>query len=402
MMKACGWATWATATPIWGRRHAPSNSTSGHWPSSARSVTRGGEGHALGNLGICYADLGQKARAIELCKHALAIAREIGDRQGEGVHLTSLGNRCAELGQTARAIELYEQALEIAREMGDRRGEGNRLGNLGNCYANLGQTARATELYEHALAIAREIGDRLGEGSSLGNLGTCYARLGQTERALEFIKQTLAIRREIGDRRGEAIDLGNLVSVLVDQGDYAKVIQHARESVRIAKEIAKPASSQYSSLATAHLCVGDLPAARAAAETAWEYDELQNNHYALALLGLIALRQGDGDAAREAFAASVAQADALLAHTAQYFQALDSRGLALCGLALCEERNPVSGRNRVSQAVAAYRDARAVNHDAGIVASVLRLFDALAVADTEGRLAWARAAAAGEDAAGTT
>ena len=45
----------------------------------------------------------------------LASAREAKDRQAEGVLLGNLGNCYADLGQTHRAIEFFEQALAIAR-----------------------------------------------------------------------------------------------------------------------------------------------------------------------------------------------------------------------------------------------------------------------------------------------
>jgi len=360
---------------------------------------RAGEGRHLGNLGSCYAALEQTTRAIEYYEQALAIACEIGDRRGEGADLGNLGNRYAALGQTARAIEYYEQALAIDREIADRRGEGADLGNLGSSYAALGQTARAIEYYEQALVIAREIGDRRGEGADLGNLGNRYAELGQTARAIEYYEHALVIDHEIGNRRGEGIYLDNLAEVLVDEGRYSEAVQRALESVEIGEEISSPDLGSFNNgcLALAHLCAGDLPAARAAAEAARQYDVPENNHYALALLGIIALRQGDGAAAQEASAAAVAQADTLLAHTPQYYAALDSRGLALCGLALCEARtrNQVSGRNLVSEATAAYRAARAINRDAGVVNRVLRLFDALAAADTAGVLAGVRDAANG-------
>ena len=78
-------ATWATATPTWGRPPAPSSTTSRRWPSPARSGIAEGKASRLGNLGNCYAGLGQTARAIEYYEQALAIAREIGDRRGEGL-----------------------------------------------------------------------------------------------------------------------------------------------------------------------------------------------------------------------------------------------------------------------------------------------------------------------------
>jgi hypothetical protein len=110
----------------------------------------------------------------------------------------------------------------------------------------------------------------------------------------------------------------------------------------------------------------------------------------VALLGLIALRQGDAAAAQEAFAAAVAATSELLSFTTQNYAALDTQGLALCGLTLCD------GVNRTAAASEAYRAARAINCDAVVVARVLRLFDALAVVDAAGVLKEVRAAAAGE------
>ena len=81
--------------------------------------------------------------------------------------------------------------------------------------------------------------------------------------------------------------------------------------------------------------------------------------------------------------------ETLLSAYAQNYAALDSKGLALCGLALTEDPK------RIAEAVAAYRAARAITKATGIVQRVLRLFDALAQADNHGVLAPVRAAAAG-------
>ena len=125
---------------------------------------------------------------------------------------------------------------------------------------------------------------------------------------------------------------------LIDTRRYAEAIQRGGESAKIGEEISSPVigSACGCVLALAYLCAGDLPTARAVAEAARSYDVPGNNHNALALLGVIALRQGDRRIAGEAFAAASAAADAILAHTPQFFDALDARGLACCGLALCE------------------------------------------------------------------
>ena len=108
------------------------------------------------------------------------------------------------------------------------------------------------------------------------------------------------------------------------------------------------------------------------------------------MLGVVALRQGDRNTAREAFTAAINEAGQLIALTAERYEALDFKGLSLCGLALCGD--PA----QIPAAKAAYQAARAVTSDAGIVPTVLLYFDALAQADTDGILAEVRPMAAGE------
>jgi tetratricopeptide (TPR) repeat protein len=269
------------------------------------------------------------------------------------------------------------------------------LGNLGNAYSNLGEVRQAIDYYEQALAIDRENGDRLGEGGDLSNLGDRYSDLGEVRRAIDYYEQALAIHREISGRSGESIDLVNIGHVQVDLGEFDKAMQSYNEAIQIADEIGFVQVQNYArwGLAIGHLCAGDPPAARAVAKEARQYDVPENNHNVLALLGLIALRQGDQAAAQEAFTAAVSQADQLLAHTPQYYDALDAKGLALSGLALVEDDR----EGRVAAAIEAFRAARAITQAKGIVGRVVRLFDALAVADRAGVLAGVRVAAAGEE-----
>src|SRR5437868_9698207 len=154
--------------------------------------------------------LGDTRHAVQFHEQHLAIAREIGDRRGEGAALSNPGIAYADLGEAHHAIEFDEQALLIHREIGDRRNEGNTLGSLGIAYRNLDETRPAIQFFEQQLAIAREIGDRCGEGNALCNLGVPYAHLGETDNAIQFYEQYLAIACGVGDRRGEGNALWNM------------------------------------------------------------------------------------------------------------------------------------------------------------------------------------------------
>jgi tetratricopeptide (TPR) repeat protein len=348
------------------------------------------EQHSVRNLGSAYYNLGRYEKAITCYEKALEIAREIGDRGGESKSLSNLGSCYFDLGQTERALDYQEQALEIAREIGARGSEGISLGNLGTAYYNWGEYEKAITYLEPALEIAREIGDRHSENAWLGNLGEWYALMGQNPRAIDCCEQALEIAHEIGDRNVEANILRNLGDLHLDQGEWDTATRLYHEAIQIADEIAysQEQNGARKGLAQACLSAGDLTAARTAAEAARQYDFPRGNANLLTLLGVIALRQGDRAAAQEAFEGAVAEAEALLIHSKQNYGALDSKGLALCGLALCEENS-----DHISAAIDAYRAARAMNKDAGIVRYVLRLFDELVRADSGGILAEVRSAA---------
>ncbi|HYO49488.1 MAG TPA: hypothetical protein VEW94_06520, partial [Chloroflexia bacterium] len=188
------------------------------------------------------------------------------------------------------------------------------------------------------------------------------------------------------------LKLGNLAELLIDKGHYEDAAARALESLQIGQEISSPLINIWANitLALSRLFTNDLPGARAAAKAGCQYDEPEHKHYLLTLLGLIALRQGDNEAAQEAFVAAVAQANELVKRSASNFSALDSKGLALSGLALC------GGSSQVPAAIEAYKAAREITKAPGIVARVLRLFDALAIVDEANVLAGVRTAAGGK------
>jgi hypothetical protein len=57
-----------------------------------------------------------------------------------------------------RAVELYEQALAVHREIGDRQGEAIASWDLGLAYERLGDLARAASLMQVTVDYERAIG----------------------------------------------------------------------------------------------------------------------------------------------------------------------------------------------------------------------------------------------------
>ena len=107
------------------------------------------------------------------------------------------------------------------------------------------------------------------------------------------------------------------------------------------------------------------------------------------LSGIIWLRQDQPAAAAREFHDAITQADERLEQASGAYKALDTKALALCGLALTTDPG------KAAEAATVFRAARAITSADGIIRRTLALFDALAAADRGGILAGIRPAVTG-------
>jgi len=244
------------------------------------------------------------------------------------------------------------------------------------------------------LAITREIGDRRSEGISLSNLGEQYSKLGEYDKSIDLYVQALQNAREIGNKYGESKRLNGLANVLIEKGDLQNAIKYSQESIQIGQEMSNPevCIESNDTLAKTLLFSEKPKDALQVIQDAGKYDQPNYNFNISSLHGIIALRQGERETAQEAFTKSIAQADEILAKTPDYYSALDAKGLALCGAAIAADnrrRTVDDGQSSMvyrQQAIETFKQARKIAPHAGVVKSVLRLFDELVKCDGDGIL----------------
>jgi tetratricopeptide (TPR) repeat protein len=230
------------------------------------------------------------------------------------------------------------------------------------------------------------------DSASKCNLGICYAALGQTQRAIEFHQLSLARTQEIGARLTKANQLRHLGDCHADLGKWQQAGGYCAQAIQISDEIgfAQGRSEGRLSLATVQLHAGELDAALQTAQAASADDYPPAAADLSLILGIVLARQAKRDAASRAFTDAVRSASTLIEQTSQNFHALDTKALALCGQALIE------GTSQLTEASTIFRAARTITRARGIVQRVLRLFDALAAADTAGILEPIRMAASND------
>ena len=328
---------------------------------------------------------GRYSEMVELHSRLLD---KLEDSLFKSASLGNMGTALRVMGKPVEALACYEQARALVRARKDFVNEAVWLGNMGNCYQDMGQTMKAIDCNERAIALKQITGSRHGLAERLGSLGNCYGDLGETTRSIEYHKKSLEAARYVFDKHSEGLILSNLADVLIDEEKFTEAITYAERGLKIGEELNSPMIRIYNlhAIAKAHFFSGNLPAARAASEKTRRYDVPEINHWCLSLLGAIALKQGELKAAQEIFSEAVAQTEMILKNSPQHFQAWDAKGFALAGLTLCEEID------HTVAAVEAFKKAREINRDTGIVHRTLLAFDSLAIMDKEGKLTALRTA----------
>ena len=212
------------------------------------------------------------------------------------------------------------------------------MNGLGVSHFYTGRVEEARVFCEIGLQTAEDEINRGFQAIFLGGLGLIYAHLGDASKAIEFDEQAIRILHDIGDTGNEGNTLVNNGLAYLLSGDYRKSIYYLQQAIEIVDQVSLSVAQLEArwGLAQAYLLQNDLLNAHIAIEAALQYDDTRYNHNASALHGIIALRQGDEVAARGAFVRAIGQADEILSKTAEYYSALDAKGLAICGLTICD------------------------------------------------------------------
>lgn len=387
----------------------------------------------LTGLGKAYLHLGNSPKAIEHSTRALSLSEKTSDQVFTTINLNSLAIAYRRQGQLFKASEMYDRSLIINKKIS--RSEATELGNLGVTYRYLGNLTKSIDLHEQSLVIQRRQRNVRDEGWSLGIQAVSFRYLGQLQKAIDGSTRALQIARDEKDRYWEAYHLAELGSSYLDLGDVLKGSELLESAIKIAQETA---DSHFEAVWTVRLGIKELllgnlsdaldkfkqisKLAEGNENAQYEVDfrlasamvELRSERLKLALdsiepvlqteyrlnlpdimalKGIILLRQKKLKEATKQFTDTIAQADSLLRQTAQFYLALEAKGVAACGLAMCEKTEETQ---YISLAIKCYREARKIVTAPGVVKRALFFFDECAKADDRGILSSVRSEVEGQ------
>ena len=186
-----------------------------------------------GSLARTFFAAEQYEQIIGFRQEALAIYRELEDRQSEARVWQGLGNVYRQLDRTRKARNSYKQSLTIFQELGERKAEAGVLQALADLHLHLKQYSPALRFHKQVAIVYREIGDRQKELSSLKNIGDIYLTTSKYRNAVEFHQQYLTLIQASGDRLAEVATLHKLGATYQKHGQYNQSLTFYQKALNL-------------------------------------------------------------------------------------------------------------------------------------------------------------------------
>ncbi len=170
------------------------------------SGDRRGQAISLRNLGRVAEGQGSPSEAVDFFTKALELAEDLGDHRGLAAGHLLLGG--VEIQSTEEARGHLAQALALRRQVGDRQGEAEVLVAKGRASLRSGDVGVARIDFQEALGLYSDLRDPAGRVEALYGLARSERRLGELEaarrRSEEAISLVETLRVQIADPSRQA------------------------------------------------------------------------------------------------------------------------------------------------------------------------------------------------------
>jgi CHAT domain-containing protein len=262
-------------------------------------------------VGRRFVALSRFPEAAETYEFGLRLAEERGDAVLRLQFLVQLTQTYGQMGDTELALRHGETALPILRALGYGQGVAMTLMHLANAHYRRGELQQASEALLESLPLQWEEGEVGGGAATLVALGDVYEALGEPDLALGYLQELVT---RIGHYRSRELTeaRSRLAAIYARTGRLDRAFAELEHGVQDARYVYSLRAEATVRLQRARLLVetGAWEEARSDVEEVLAASERSGDRFALAeaqeLVGQVQLRHGDGEAARDAFAESLA------------------------------------------------------------------------------------------------
>jgi len=186
---------------------------------------------------------GDSVQSRQLYRRALALSREIGDKDNEAwakiyyaVQTSTIENMSQQDAFEA-SWRMSEEALAIFMELGDKPGLAQAFNIQGEIAKVAGDNKLARQSYEASLAVSLETGETIRQIMIMSNLSMIAYNEGNYQEALDLAHSVLERFVESGTRQGIITALWNIAGPLSMLGQPVKAAWLLGASAALIKEM---------------------------------------------------------------------------------------------------------------------------------------------------------------------
>lgn len=213
----------------------------------------------MGNIGVCYWDLQQYDKAIEVLHEQLDQIDSIGYVEFLPICYNNLGLAYYSSDDYPNAIKYYGLAIHEFREL-------NKSDQLATSLLNQGILLKNRGIYEEALKLLFEAEQYLWKGGNSKVLASCYEAIGLVNHhlkdyheAIDYHQQALVIRKALDYKKGIANSFNNIGLEFMEINILDSALIYFKKSIKIKEELGNPRSliSTIENLGRAHQRLGN-------------------------------------------------------------------------------------------------------------------------------------------------
>jgi tetratricopeptide (TPR) repeat protein len=188
------WGTWNTLLGLFIAMLPPSG-----------TLERKDEGLVMNHVGMLYGRIGEYQQSKNYFEQALAVQRQIGDKQGEAMTLTNQGEILRLRGEYEQAHRNFERAMALEQEPDDNL-RCVILHNIGLLAQYDNNYSEAIRCYTDSYRLATIIGKQEYIGIILANLGMTLYQNREYHAGMALLLTALQIQEESADPRASLLE----------------------------------------------------------------------------------------------------------------------------------------------------------------------------------------------------